>query len=92
MEFLSSWLERWTWKLPKSSLPVLSGAELVRVLQAAGFNLTSTRGSHHRLKHPDGRATTAPVHAGRDIPKGTLRSVLRDAGLSVEDLRRHLRT
>ncbi|HEY2305712.1 MAG TPA: type II toxin-antitoxin system HicA family toxin [Streptosporangiaceae bacterium] len=28
-----------------------------------------------RLRHPDGRATTVPVHAGRDVPRGTLRSV-----------------
>jgi predicted RNA binding protein YcfA (HicA-like mRNA interferase family) len=70
---------------------MVTGAELVKALQAAGFDLTSTRGSHHRLKHPDGRATTVPVHAGRDVPKGTLRSVLRDVGLSAEDLRRYLR-
>jgi predicted RNA binding protein YcfA (HicA-like mRNA interferase family) len=77
--------------LPKSSLPVVSGAELIKALQAARFDVTSTRGSHYRLKHPDGRATTVPVHAGRDVPKGTLRSVLRDVGLSAEDLRRLLR-
>ncbi len=41
--------------------------------------LTGTRGSHYRLKYPDGRATTVPVRAGRDVPKGTLLSVLRDA-------------
>jgi predicted RNA binding protein YcfA (HicA-like mRNA interferase family) len=71
-------------------LPAVTGAHLVKALQAAGFELTSIRGSHHRLKHPDGRATTVPVHAGKDVPKGTLRSVLRDASLSAEDLRRLL--
>ena len=71
-------------------LPVVTGASVVKALQAAGFVLTSTRGSHHRLKHPDGRATTVPVHSGKDVPKGTLRSVLRDAGLSADDLRRLL--
>ena len=74
-----------------SPLPTVTGARLVKALQAAGFDLTSIRGSHHRLKHPDGRATTVPVHAGKDVPKGTLRSVLRDADLSAEDLRRLLR-
>jgi predicted RNA binding protein YcfA (HicA-like mRNA interferase family) len=77
--------------LPDSRLPAIPGARLVKALQAAGFALTGTRGSHHRLKHPDGRATTVPVQAGRDVPKGTLRAVLRDAGLSAEDLRRLLR-
>jgi predicted RNA binding protein YcfA (HicA-like mRNA interferase family) len=73
--------------LPSQPLPALTGARLIKALQAAGFIHTATRGSHHRLKHPDGRATTVPVHAGKDVPKGTLRSVLRDAGLSVDDLR-----
>lgn len=71
-----------------SGLPAVTGTRLVKALQAAGFAVTSTRGSHHRLKHPDGRATTVLVHAGKDVPKGTLRSILRDAGLSAEDLRR----
>jgi predicted RNA binding protein YcfA (HicA-like mRNA interferase family) len=73
-----------------SSLPAVTGARLVKAFQAAGFTVTSTRGSHHRLRHPDGRATTVPVHAGKDVPKGTLRAVLRDAGISAEDLRRLL--
>jgi predicted RNA binding protein YcfA (HicA-like mRNA interferase family) len=77
--------------LPDDPLPALSGIRLIKALQAAGFVLTNTRGSHHRLKHPDGRATTIPVHAGKDVPKGTLRSVLRDAGLSKADLHQILR-
>jgi predicted RNA binding protein YcfA (HicA-like mRNA interferase family) len=77
--------------LPSQQLPAITGARLVKALQAAGFILTTTRGSHHRLKHPDGRATTVPVHAGKDVPKGTLRSILRDTGLSADDLRRLLR-
>ncbi|HXL94257.1 MAG TPA: type II toxin-antitoxin system HicA family toxin [Streptosporangiaceae bacterium] len=77
--------------MPNPELPAVSGARLVKALQAAGFVLTRTRGSHHRLKHPDGRATTVPVHAGKDVPKGTLRSVLRDAELSAKDLRDLLR-
>ena len=69
----------------------MTGTQLVKALQAAGFLLTTTRGSHHRLKHPDGRATTEPVRAGKDVPKGTLRSILRDVGMSADDLRRYLR-
>jgi predicted RNA binding protein YcfA (HicA-like mRNA interferase family) len=68
-------------------IPVVSGTELVRALERAGFVVTRVKGSHHRLKHPDGRATTVPVHSGRDVPKGTVRSVLEDAGLTAEDLR-----
>ncbi len=71
-------------------IPAVSGTELVKALERAGFVVTRVKGSHHRLKHPDGRATTVPVHSGRDVPKGTLRSVLEDAGLTVEDLRKLL--
>jgi len=71
-------------------IPTVSGTELVRALERAGFVVTRVKGSHHRLKHPDGRATTVPVHSGRDVPKGTLRSVLDDTGLTVEDLRKLL--
>jgi predicted RNA binding protein YcfA (HicA-like mRNA interferase family) len=74
----------------RTSLPVVAISQRNTALQAAGFILTTTRGSHHRLKHPDGRATTVPVH-GKDVPKGTLRSILRDTGLSADDLRRLLR-
>jgi predicted RNA binding protein YcfA (HicA-like mRNA interferase family) len=48
------------------------------------------RGSHHRLRHPDGLSTTVPVRPGRDVPKGTLRSVLEDTGLTVEKLLKYL--
>jgi predicted RNA binding protein YcfA (HicA-like mRNA interferase family) len=68
-------------------VPAVSGTELVKALERAGFVVTRVKGSHHRLKHPDGRSTTVPVHGGRDVPKGTLRSVLQDAALTVEDLR-----
>jgi predicted RNA binding protein YcfA (HicA-like mRNA interferase family) len=77
--------------LPSTLLPVVTGADLVKALQRAGFTVTTTRGSHHRLKHDDGRATTVPAHAGRDVPKGTLRAILRDTDLSPDALRKLLR-
>ena len=63
---------------------------MVKALERAGFVITRVKGSHHRLRHPDGRATTVPVHAGHDVPKGTLRAVLQDAGLTVEDVLKYL--
>jgi predicted RNA binding protein YcfA (HicA-like mRNA interferase family) len=71
-------------------LPQATGAELVRALGRAGFVVTRRRGSHVQLRRelPDGTVTTfpVPVHAGRTIKKGTLRGILRKAGLSPEDL------
>jgi len=71
-------------------LPVLKASELIRVLERTGFVVVRQRGSHVRLKHADGQAATAPVHAGKDIARGLLRKVLRDADLSPEELMRLL--
>jgi predicted RNA binding protein YcfA (HicA-like mRNA interferase family) len=71
-------------------VPAVRGDRLIKALERVGFTVTRVNGSHHRLRHPDGRATTVPVHAGKDVPMGTLRDVLRDVGLAAEDLRRLL--
>lgn len=43
------------------------------------------RGSHHRLKPPDGRITTIPIHSNKDLPKGLLRKIIReDLELTME--------
>ena len=42
------------------------------------------------MRHPDGRGTTVPVHQGRDVAKGTLRGILSDTSMTVEDLERLL--
>jgi predicted RNA binding protein YcfA (HicA-like mRNA interferase family) len=44
------------------------------------------RGSHHSLRHPDGRYTVVPVHAGETIGVGLLHKILKDAELSKDDL------
>jgi predicted RNA binding protein YcfA (HicA-like mRNA interferase family) len=41
-----------------------------------GFAVARIAGSHHVMRHPDGRGTTVPVHHGRDVAKGTLRGIL----------------
>ena len=67
------------------ALPQLSGAEVVRALGRAGFEQVSQRGSHVKLRHPDGRMVIVPLH--RELAPGTLRSILRQAGLSTDQLR-----
>jgi predicted RNA binding protein YcfA (HicA-like mRNA interferase family) len=67
-------------------LPRLKGRELIRAHEKTGFGVQGSRGSHVFPKHSDGRATTVPVHAGETIGPGLLRSILRDAELSVEEL------
>jgi predicted RNA binding protein YcfA (HicA-like mRNA interferase family) len=68
-------------------VPAIPGERVVKALERAGFKIARISGSHHVMRHPEGRGTTVPVHSGRDIPKGTLRGILNDVGLSVEEFR-----
>jgi len=62
--------------------PVISGKQLVKLLERNGFTVTRINSSHHRMKHKDGRVTTVPVHKNEDIPKGLLRKIVsEDLGL-----------
>ncbi|MGI8427676.1 MAG: type II toxin-antitoxin system HicA family toxin [Actinomycetota bacterium] len=68
-------------------LPALSGVQLIKILEAKGFQQVRQSGSHVRLRHPDGRATTIPVHGGRSLGKGLLRAILRQIDLGFEELK-----
>ena len=59
-------------------LPVLSGKDLIKILERAGFAVVRVNGSHHRMKHEDGRVTTVPLHKNKDLPKGLLRKIIRE--------------
>ena len=70
-----------------SDLPILKPRELIRALERMGFRrLRKSKGGHRQFGHPDGRRTTVPVHKGRDIGPGLLRKILRDIGLTPEEL------
>jgi predicted RNA binding protein YcfA (HicA-like mRNA interferase family) len=58
---------------------------LSRALEKAGFKVVRIRGSHHVLRHPDGRGTSVPVHGNQDVRVGTLRGILRDCGLTADE-------
>lgn len=66
--------------------PRLKGKELVKALQRAGFSVLRVKGSHHFLKHQDGRCTVVPVHAGEMLGPGLLAKILSDLDLTVEQL------
>lgn len=69
-----------------SALPVISGKDLVRLLEREGFVVVRINGSHYRLKHIDGRVTSIPVHNNDDLPKGLLRKIIReDLQMEVEN-------
>jgi len=69
-----------------TKLPVISGKNFIKFLEYLGFTIIRINGSHHRLKHPDGRVTTVPVHKNEDIPKGLIRKIIReDLELELND-------
>lgn len=68
------------------SLPVLKPREVAALLEQLGFAEVRQRGSHRQYRHPDGRRTTLPFHAGRDISPTLLRKIARDIGVTTEEL------
>ncbi len=70
-----------------NKLPVVSGKRIIQALTKAGFTVNRIVGSHHVLVYPGDptRTVTVPVHAARDLKPGTLRSIIRQAGLTVEE-------
>jgi predicted RNA binding protein YcfA (HicA-like mRNA interferase family) len=68
------------------TLPTLKPREVVALLQALGFSEVRQKGSHKQFRHPDGRGTTVPFHAGRDISPTLLRKIAKDIGLTAEQL------
>ena len=67
-------------------IPVLKPREVLTLLTKLGFVEVRQRGSHVQLRHSDGRCTTVPVHAGRDISPTLLRQIAKDIGVPVERL------
>jgi predicted RNA binding protein YcfA (HicA-like mRNA interferase family) len=73
-----------------SALPTVPGAKVVKALERAGFTVARVNGSHHVMRHSDGRTVVVPVHAGQDMPKGTLRNILSIVGMTADELRKLL--
>lgn len=75
--------------MPKQ--PVISGAELAKALRQAGWVEDRQSGSHLILDSPDGlRSVSVPIHSGRELAPGLLSKLLKQTGLSKDDLRRLL--
>ena len=70
--------------MPK--LPALTSKRVIRILESKGFVLDRTKGSHQIYYHSQSnRRVTVPFHV-KDLPKGTLLEILRQAGISKEEL------
>jgi predicted RNA binding protein YcfA (HicA-like mRNA interferase family) len=67
-------------------LPVCRPDEVVAALERGGWVRRRQAGSHLILHHAgQGRRIAVPIHRGRDVPTGTLRAIIRNAGLTVEE-------
>ena len=71
------------------SIPVLKPGEVCRILETLNFVAVRQRGSHIQYRHPDGRATTVPMHKGRDVAPSLLRQIARDIGLTAQEFVSH---
>lgn len=69
-------------------LPTIKATEILAILNRHGFVRVRQSGSHVVLRHPDGRRTTVPLHKGKDVGRGLLRQIMRDAKITVKDLLR----
>ena len=69
--------------MPK--LPQLRPKNAMKALQKKGFTKRPGKGSHVVLKHPDGRHTVVPIH-NKSLSKGTLKAILRQSKVSLEEL------
>ena len=66
-----------------TKLPVTSGKDVLRVLTKLGYCVRDQKGSHVHLRHPHRRPLTIPLHP--TIARGTLRAIIREADLTVEE-------
>jgi predicted RNA binding protein YcfA (HicA-like mRNA interferase family) len=73
-----------------TSFPAVKGKGLIAALRSVGFVVVRVKGSHHFIRHTDGRATVVPVHAGETLGPGLLASILRDLKLTREQLQKLL--
>ncbi len=62
-----------------------TGKEILSILQRNGFEVLRIKGSHHYLKHKDGRATVIPLHSNEDIGIGLFMKILKDLELTKDD-------
>ena len=72
-----------------AKLPILTGREIIKALQRAGFTIRNQTGSHVHLlgidKEGNKHLVTVPDHGNKEIPIGTLLSIIRQSGLSRDE-------
>jgi len=73
-----------------STLPVIMAHWLIKALTKMGFEAIRKKGSHHFLRHPDGRGTVVPGHRGETIGRGLLAQIIQDCEAATEEQKKFL--
>ena len=68
-----------------SNLPSVDGRKFIKALRKEGFEVIRIKGSHHFLRHSDGRATVIPVHGRENIGIGLFHKILKDCELTTRE-------
>ena len=69
-----------------SKIPALTDRQVIKRLRKLGFEFhRQAKGSHEIWRHPDGRWTTVPRHAGKTISRRTMKAILKDIGLDGDE-------
>ena len=70
--------------MPK--LPSLNSKNIINILERDGFVLDRTKGSHYIYYHPESKKRVIIPFHKKDLPKGTLMEIIKQAGLKKEDI------
>lgn len=71
-----------------SKLSPAKPEEVIKVLERLGFKRIRQSGGHAVFYHSDGKWTTVPIHKGKDVAKGTLYKILKDAGIPYQEFKK----
>lgn len=71
------------------SLPLLSGQRVLTALKRLGFIEIHRKGSHVKMRHPDGRVIVFPYH--HEVDRWTLKGALKDADIEIEEFLKQIR-
>ena len=68
-----------------TKLPAINAKKLIKILEEKGFILSRQSGSHAIYSNTNGIKVTVPVHVKKDLGKGLLKQIMKDAGITNED-------
>jgi predicted RNA binding protein YcfA (HicA-like mRNA interferase family) len=68
-----------------TSLPRINGKKLIKILRKSGFEVVRVKGSHHFLRHLDGRSTVVPIHGNEIIGIGLFHKILKDCEITTNE-------